>query len=107
MNKSEKPGKYNKELGLWENPDGTVNVTSSNIPIPLWINWDEHCKVRHNNCRWEKMVSDHEKARAYEYMQENYDKMLEMFMESKGISMKKDGNKEEVQEEMKQEGLFR
>ena|SRR3972149_2585676 len=70
MNGEKKSGKYNEQLGLWENDDGTVNVPSSNFPIPLFLEWNVHCVSRHKNCRWEKMISDHEKARAYESLLE-------------------------------------
>ena len=100
---SEKSGKYNEQLGLWENEDGTVNVPSSNFPVELFLDWNKHCVLRHSNCRWEKMYSDHEKARAYEAMFPMVEKMLL----EKGIPKRED--EEEVVSEtgIKKVKLFR
>jgi len=59
---------YNEELGVLMNDNGTCNVPMNGFPMHLFLEWNNHCKVRHNDKRWAKAYDDHEKARKYEIL---------------------------------------
>lgn len=84
----EREGIYLKEYGVWQDLDGTVRVPMKGFPIELFLQWNSHCVVRHGNCRWQKCVSDHEKARAYEAY-------IEQTLLNQGIEQRKSNDEKE------------
>jgi len=90
---AEKEGEYNEQLGLWEDKDGTVRVPMKGFPIPLFLEWNRHCVLRHKDCRWEKAFSDHEKARMFETM-------IEQKLIDAGIPKKEENNEDTEPEPM-------
>lgn len=82
-NDEEKKGEYLKEYGVIQDEDSTIRMPTKGFPVELFMNWNNHCVLRHNNCRWEKMYSDHEKARAFEAL-------VEQQLMKAGIPMRED-----------------
>ena len=98
--KKDREGEYDPVLGIWIDNDGTGRIPMNGFPIDLFLEWNRHCVTRHKNCRWEKVYSDHEKARAYEIMvKQMTDDIIPAIIENKQEEVYNDtpvetGNKE-------------
>ena len=64
--------KYDEKMGVVVTYDRKgnpkVNFPVSNFPSPQFEKWDADCKVNFSDCRWAKMVNDHEKAKMYDLL---------------------------------------
>jgi len=57
-----------------------VGFPVSKFPKMQFDKWNEDCQINFGNCRWAKMIGDHEKARMYDILVEQ-EKEMEMAQE--------------------------
>lgn len=47
-----------------------LSIPMSRVPVKQWDDWNEPCKSFYGGNRWQKVWSDHEKAKAYDLLVE-------------------------------------
>ena len=70
--KVEQNKKFDAKIGMVITWDGEgncfVNMPVNGIPKNQFEDWMKECKKNYSGKRWDKIIADHHKARAYEVM---------------------------------------
>lgn len=83
----------NKEPDRWYLGEGISRIIDGDIsylvvkvaefPESQWAEWDKDCKLNFSNCRWAKMMDNHNKAKMFDLMVANKFSMAEQKQEEK------------------------
>ena len=59
----------------------TVSFAVNGMPSTVFANWNESCIVDYGDCRWVKMLSDHQKAKQFDSFISMYARVIDELTE--------------------------
>jgi hypothetical protein len=68
----------------------TVSFAVNGMPSTVFADWNESCIVDYGDCRWVKMLSDHQKARQFDNFISMYSRVMDELTEMKEKVIKLD-----------------